>query len=168
MDAYKAVTTKRDTRLYSSEPIADDVLRRLLQAGRMAGSSKNREPFRFVVIRDKEHMAKLAECGDFAQPLGPATAAVAVCLDPDGMDFDAGRAAQNMMIVAWDEGLASCPLRIHHADCGSEVLGLPEGWRIAIVVALGHPEPGTAMSHDRARKPFEEYVSWERFGQSSP
>ncbi|MCH7809785.1 MAG: nitroreductase family protein, partial [Chloroflexi bacterium] len=116
MDAYKAVTTKRDTRLYSSEPIAYEVLRRVLQAGRMAGSSKNREPFRFVVIRDKEHMEKLAQCGDFAQPLGSATAAVAVCLDPDGMDFDAGRAAQNMMIVAWDEGLASCPLRIHRAD----------------------------------------------------
>ncbi len=168
MDAYKAVTTKRDTRLYSNEPIADEALRRVLQAGRMAGSAKNREPFRFVVIRDKEHMAKLAECGDFAQPLSPATAAIAVCLNPDGMDFDAGRAAQNMMIVAWDEGLASCPLRIHNADCGREVLGLPEGWHIAIVVALGHPQPGTSMSQDRTRKPFEEYVSWERFGQPAP
>ena len=168
MDAYKAVTTKRDTRLYSSEPIDDEVLRRVLPAGRMAGAAKNLEPFRFVVIRDKEHMAKLAECGDFAQPLGPATAAVAVCLNPDGMDFDAGRGARNRRRVAWEEGLASCPLRLRTAECGREVLSLPEWWQLAIVVALGHPQPGTSMSQDRARQPFEEYVSWERFGQSSP
>ena len=165
MDAYKAIISKRDSRSYTSEPIAEDVLRRVLQAGRMAGSSKNREPFRFVVVRDREHMAELAKCGDFAQPLGPAAAAIAVCLDPDGLDFDAGRAAQNIMLAAWNEGLASCPVRIHHADCGREVLGLPEGWRIGIVIALGHPEPSVPISAGRARHAFEEYVSWEKFGQ---
>lgn len=168
MDAYKAIITKRDSRSYTDEPIADDVLHRLLQAGRMAGSSKNREPFRFVVVRDKEHMAELAKCGDFSQPLGPATAAIAVCLDPDGLDFDGGRAAQNIMLAAWNEGLASCPVRIHHPDCGREVLALPEGWRIAMVVALGHPEPSVPISAGRARQPYEEYVSWEKYGQSSP
>ena len=168
MDAYKVLISKRDSRSYTVEPIADDVLRRVLQAGRMAGSSKNREPFRFVVVRDKEHMAELAKCGDFSQPLGPATAAIAICLDPDGLDFDGGRAAQNIMLAAWNEGLASCPVRIHHPDCGSEVLGLPEGWRISMVIALGHPDPNTPISAGRARQSFEDYVSWERFGQSSP
>jgi len=166
MDAYKVLISKRDSRSYTVEPIADDVLRRVLQAGRMAGSSKNREPFRFVVVRDKEHMAELAKCGDFSQPLGPATAAIAICLDPDGLDFDGGRAAQNIMLAAWNEGLASCPVRIHHPDCGSEVLGLAEGWRISMVIALGHPDPNIPISAGRARQSFEDYVSWERFGQS--
>ena len=163
MEAYKAITTKRDTRSYTTEPISEDALRKVLQAGRMAGSSKNRQPFRFVVVQDKEHMAEVAKCGDFSEPLGPATAAVAIVLGPEGMDFDAGRAAQNIMVAAWDEGLASCPVRIHHEDCGREALGLPEGWRIAMVIALGHPDPTVSMSLGRTRRPFEEYVHRERW-----
>jgi len=168
MDAYKAIITKRDTRSYTKDPIDTEVLKRLLQAGRMAGSAKNRQPVRLVVIQDKENMAKLAACGDFSQPLGPATAAVAVCLAPNEDDFDSGRAAQNIMVAAWNEGLASCPVRIHHVDCGREALGLPEGWRISMVIALGHPEPSAPMSAGRGRAPFEEYVSWERYGESEP
>ena len=168
MDAQTCIRTKRDSREYKSQPVSDEVLQQILQAGRMAGSSKNTQPWHFVVLRDDARKAELAACGDFAKHVPAAPLVIAVVLSPGGGAFDAGRAAQNMMIVAWDEGLASCPLRIHRADCGREVLGLPEGWRIAIVVALGHPQPGTSMSQDRARKPFEEYVSWERFGQSSP
>ncbi len=168
MDAYKAIVTKRDTRSYTKEPIDVEVLKRLLQAGRMAGSAKNRQPVRFVVLQDKERMAEVAKCGDFSQPMGGAAAAIAVCLAPDESDFDGGRAAQNIMIAAWNEGLASCPVRIHHEDCGRESLGLPEGWRISMVVTLGHPEPSVPMSAGRARAPFEEYVSWERYGEQVP
>jgi nitroreductase len=163
MDAYKAIVTKRDTRAYIDKEIPEDVLRRVLQAGRMAGSSKNRQPFRFVVVRDRDHMADLARCGDFSEPLGPAKAAIAVCLEEPALEFDAGRAAQNIMIAAWNEGLASCPVRIHHEDCGRQVLGLPPDWRIAIVIALGYPDPEVPMSHNRPRKEWEEYVRWERW-----
>ena len=85
-----------------------------------ACSSKNQQPVRFVVIQDKDHMAELKECADFGEPLIPATAAIAVCVGPESNvgDFDAGRAAQNIMVAAWNEGLASCPLRIHREDCG--------------------------------------------------
>jgi nitroreductase len=170
MDAYKAIVTKRDTRSYTSDPIAEESLRRVLQAGRMAGSSKNQQPVRFVVIQDKEHMAELKKCADFGEPLIPATAAIAIVVSPESNvgDFDAGRAAQNIMIAAWNGGLSSCPLRIHHEDCGREVLGLPEGWRISMVIALGHPQPGVPMSMNRARQPFDEYVHWERWSDAAP
>jgi hypothetical protein len=56
-------------------------------------------------------------------------------------------------------------VRIHHEDCGREALGLPEGWRISMVIALGHPDPNVPMSLGRARKPFEEYVQWERWSE---
>jgi nitroreductase len=163
MDAYKAIVTKRDTRSYTTEPIADEVLTRLVNAGRMAGSSKNRQPVRFIVIVDKENMANIAKCGDFSQPLGTATAAIAICLAPNESEFDAGRAGQNIMLAAWNEGLASCPCRIHHVDCGRETLGLPEGWYVPIVIALGHPEPSVSMSLGRARKPLDEYLHRERW-----
>lgn len=170
MDAYKAILTKRDSRSYTTEPIAQEPLRRVLQAGRMAGSSKNQQPVRFVVIQDKEHMAELKKCADFGEPLIPATAAIAIVVSPESNvgDFDAGRAAQNIMIAAWNEGLASCPLRIHREDCGRETLGLPAGWRISMVIALGHPQPGVPMSLNRARQPFDDYVHWERWSEAIP
>ncbi|MEO8457645.1 MAG: nitroreductase [Chloroflexota bacterium] len=167
MDAYKAIVTKRDTRSYTKDPISEEMLKRVLQAGRMAGSSKNQQPVRFVAIVDKDNMMKLKECADFGEPLIPATAAIAIVTSPESNvgEFDAGRAAQNIMLAAWNEGLATCPLRIHRADCGREVLNLPEGWRIAMVVALGHPDPNVPMSMNRKRAPFEEYVHWEKWSE---
>ena len=81
-------------------------------------------------------------------------------------EFDAGRAGQNIMLAAWNEGLASCPVRIHHEDCGREVLNLPKEYRIVMVIALGHPEPSVPMSLGRTRKPFEEYVHWEKWSEA--
>jgi len=164
MDAYKAIISKRDTRSYADRPIPDEVLTRILQAGRMAGSSKNSQPCRFVVLRNPERKRELAACGQFAQHVPSAAVAIAVVLVPDGGAFDAGRAAQNMMIAAWNEGVASCPVSMHDADCAARVLGLPEGHRVAIVLAMGYPPEGGAQSMGRARLPLGELVHYERWG----
>src|SRR5687768_12345492 len=124
MDAYKAIVTKRDTRSYVDKQIDDDVMGRILQAGRMAGSSKNTQPVRLVVTRDREWLKEIATCGTFSQPLLAAAAGIAVCCAPDGSDFDAGRAAQNMMVAAWNEGIASCPTSVHDQPCIIEKLRL--------------------------------------------
>jgi len=174
MDAYKAIVTKRDTRAYTDQPIPDEVLQRILQAGRMAGSSKNTQPVRLVVIRDREWLKEVAECGKFSQPLLGARAGIAVCCASDGSDFDAGRAAQNMMVAAWNEGIATCPTSVHDQPCIIERLGLPrdgedsvtgrKGWRVVVIIALGYPEPSVPMSMGRARLPAEDYVMWEKWG----
>ena len=175
MDAYKAIVTKRDTRAYVDKPIEDENLRRILQAARMAGSSKNTQPVRLVVIRDREWLKEIATCGKFSQPLLTARVGVAVCCAPDGSDFDAGRAAQNLMVAAWNEGIASCPTSVHDQPCIREKLGLPQdvedeasgrkGWRVVVIVALGYPEPSVPMSMGRARLPLDDYLHWERWGQ---
>ena len=175
MDAYKAIVTKRDTRAYVDKPIEDEKLRRILQAARMAGSSKNTQPVRLVVIRDREWLKEIATCGKFSQPLLTAQVGVAVCCAPDGSDFDAGRAAQNLMVAAWNEGIASCPTSVHDQPCIREKLGLPQdvedeasgrkGWRVVVIVALGYPEPSVPMSMGRARLPLDDYLHWERWGQ---
>ena len=72
MDAYTCIRTKRDSRQYQDRPVPDEVLHRILQAGRMAGSSKNTQPWAFVVLRDPERKAELAACGQFAQHVPPA------------------------------------------------------------------------------------------------
>lgn len=165
MDAYKAITTKRDTRAYVDGAIEDEKLRRVLQAGRMAGSSKNTQPVRLVVMRDREWLKEVATCGTFSQPLLTAAVGIAVCCAPGGSDFDAGRAAQNMMVAAWNEGIASCPTSVHDQPCAIEKLGLPEGWRIVVIIALGYPEPSVPMSMGRKRVEMGEYASWEKWGE---
>lgn len=174
MDAYRAIISKRDTRRYSAKPIPEEVLRRILQAGRMAGSAKNEQPVRLVVVRDPEHKAELAKCGLYTPHVPGAAAAVAIVLRPEGGKpgaplaihrgpFDAGRAAQNIMVAAWAEGIASCPVSMHDPVRVRQVLGLPEGHVVANVIALGYPEAGAEQPASRPRVPFEEYVRWERW-----
>lgn len=174
MDAYKAIITKRDTRAYTEQAIPDDVLERIVQAGRMAGSSKNTQPIRLVVVRDVDWLKEIAECGTFSQPLLGAQAGIAVCAAPDGSDFDAGRAAQNMMVAAWNEGIASCPTSVHNQPCIREKLKLPQdvedeatgrvGWRAVVILALGYPRPDVPMSMGRKRIAPEEYAHREVWG----
>lgn len=163
MDAYRAIVTKRDTRAYAPTPIPEEPLRRVLQAGRMAGSAKNLQPCRFVVVREQARKAELASCGQFAAYIPTAAALIAVVIPEDGREFDAGRAAQNIMLAAWNEGIASCPVTMHDQACALRVLGVPVGHRVAIVLALGYPAPAGQGRAAEPRRPFEEYVHWERW-----
>ena len=163
MDAYQAIVTKRDTRNYASTPISDEVLHRILMAGRMAGSSKNSQPARFIVLRDRQHLVELAACGDFSTHLPSAALAIAVVLEPNGGQLDAGRAAQNIMVAAWAEGITSCPTSMHRPNDARAVLGLPEGYAVAIILPLGYPAEGASLHAGRPRLPLDEYVHWERW-----
>ncbi len=163
MDALAAIRTKRDSREYADREITEETLRRILQAGRMAGSSKNTEPCRYVVLREPEAKARLAGCGQFAKHVPTAPLAVAVVLTPGGGSFDAGRAAQNMMLSAWAEGITSCPVAMHDQDCAARVLGLPPEHRVAIVLSFGYPASEASRHRGVPRTPLSELVRYERW-----
>lgn len=174
MDAYRAIVSKRDRRAYEARAIPEDLLHRILQAGRMAGSAKNAEPTRFVVIRDPEQQRRIAQCGNFTPHLPGAAVVIALVLlpEPDQPDgefaifrgpFDAGRAAQNMMVAAWAEGVASCPASMHNRECAAEVLGLPAGHVVANVIAFGYPAGEDPARQPRPRTPLDEYTHYERW-----
>jgi nitroreductase len=165
MDAYQAIITKRDTRHFTPEPIPDDTLTRILQAGRMAGSSKNSQPVRLVVLRAQAAREALGACGDFAAHMGTSPVAIAVVLAPGGSGFDAGRVAQNLMIAAWAEGITSCPTSMHRPECAAAALALPAGHSVAIVVAMGFPDSKHPLSGGRRRLSLDELVHWERWAE---
>lgn len=169
MDVYEAILSKRDTRDYDPRPIADEVLQRIVRAGRMAGSSKNEQPIRLVVVRDAERKQALAGCGDFATHL-PASPLVIVVVRFEGSrPFDAGRTAQNMMLAARAEGIASCPVGIQHDDCAREVLGLPANTIVAMAITLGYPAGGRIQSRGNPRIGLDEFVRWETWdGGTAP
>jgi len=163
MDAHQAIVSKRDTRHFAPTPIAEDVLGRILQAGRMAGSSKNTQPVRFVVLRDPERLKEIAACGHYATHVPGCAVAIAVILTPGGGQFDAGRAAQNMMVAAWSEGISSCPTSMHNAECARITLGAPEGHSVAILLAMGYVEEGRSIHGGRQRRSVDDLTHWDRW-----
>ena len=163
MDAYACIRTKRDSRSYAGRAVSEESLARILQAGRMAGSSKNTQPWAFVVLRDEARKSELAACGQFAGHVPSAPLVIAIVLTPGGGAFDAGRAAQNMMLAAWAEGITSCPVAMHDRECAARVLGLPEEHRVAIVLSFGYPATDESLHRGVPRTPLSELVHQERW-----
>ena len=143
MDAYKTIISLRAVRQFQDRPIPDDALQRILQAGRMSGSSKNTQPWWFIVIREAATRQALSKCGDFASHLVGAPLAIAIVFDPQYYrgEFDSGRAAQNMMLAAWADGIGSCIASMHREDEARAVLGVPREYRLEHVLSFGYPAP---------------------------
>lgn len=174
MDLYRCVVTKRDLRTFTGQAIEPGLLRRILDAGRRSGSARNRQPWQFVAVTDREVLQRLARCGRFAGHLASAPAAVVILVEEQGHLFDAGRCAQSMMLAAWSMGIASCPVTLHHDAETRAALGLPEGPVVATAIALGYPDPrgrgrlerlALRVIAGRGRKPLADLVHWNRYGR---
>jgi nitroreductase len=176
MDTYRTILSKRDTRRFSPRPIEADVIDRILNAGRMAGSARAAEPFRLLVLQDPEVRRKAAACGQATGHVVTGTLVVAIVLLPEfGVagapftlfrgPFDGGRCAQNMMLAAWEAGITSCPASLHDGEGARVALGLPEGHYVLNVIAFGYPAEETAdpMTGTRPRRPKDEFVRWDRW-----
>lgn len=162
-DTYDRILRLRALRSYEEQPISDDDLAMILEAARWTGSSKNRQNWSFIVVRDPERKARLAECGDFTDPVRNAPAAIAIVQEPDGYEFDSGRVAQNIMLAADAIGVASCPITLHREEQAAEVLELPTGARCRYAVTLGYPAADAAPRKFGGRKPLDELVHWDRY-----
>jgi len=169
VDAFLAVVSRREVRDYAPAPVPDDAARRILEAGRLAGSSRNRQARRFIAIRDRALLDGLADAVYTPSNLRGAALAVAVLTAGKGpAGFDAGRAAQNMMLAAWNEGIGSCPNGIADPERCAAVLVPRDGEQVATVVTFGYParpwdperrSPEEAIAR-ADRLPFDAVVEW--------
>src|SRR5438445_6996408 len=143
MDAYLAAVAKREVREYTDRPLPEDVLTKILQAGRATGSAKNSQPWRFVILKDRQHRHDLADAMMAPRNLDRCAVAVAVVLLNERLRFDAGRVAQNMMVAAWALGVGSCPnsVRPDEHDRLRQDLGIPADAAIATIITLAYPAP---------------------------
>jgi len=166
MDAYLAVASKREVRRYDDRPLPEDAVRRVLEAGRVAGSSRNRQARRFVVVRDAAQVAPTVHVPD--NVLGAALVVAIVVGGKGPLAFDAGRAAQNMMLAASNDGIGSCPNGIADAEALAAVVGAGPDEQVVTVLTFGYPaRPVDAQSRSaddwiaRAdRVPFDEIVEF--------
>jgi nitroreductase len=170
MNAAEAIRTKRATRQFTGQPVSEDAIRAILNAGRRAQSSKNTQPWSFVAVRDKETLKKLAECGTYAGHLAGAAFAVAlVSPDPSArwsIAFDLGQAAAYMQLAAWELGLGSCIASIYEPAKAKAILGIPENQFFDVALSFGYPAPEQARPsavRKGGRRPFEEVVHWEKW-----
>jgi nitroreductase len=156
MDAFLAIVSRREAREYDSRPLPDDAVRRILEAGRLAGSSRNRQQRRFIVLRDRRLIEHAAEAVYNPGNLLAAPLVVAIVVGGKGpLSFDAGRAAQNMMLAAHNEGIGSCPNGVSDAVGMEAVLGHAEDEQVATLISFGYP----ARPRDPGRRSPEEWIA---------
>jgi nitroreductase len=152
VDTFLAIASKRDTRRYADRPVPEEVERRILEAGRVAGSARNRQPWRFFVVEDEERREQLA--GAVYEPTNVQGARLVVAIVGSG-GLDTGRCMQNMMLAAWNDGVASCPNGIADADKAAAALALGGDDQIAVVLTFGYPATG----HTGERRSAEEWLA---------
>ena len=173
VDALVAIASKRDERRYASgRAISDDVVTSILDAGRLAGSARNRQLWRFIVVESDERKAALAQAVYVAENILDSGLVVAIATPAESgaagknLFLDAGRASQNMMLAAWSEGILSCPNGIPDVEGASAALALGDDEQPLLVISFGYPA-STRDPHSRSaqewsqradRKPLEDIV----------
>lgn len=169
MDNFHELLTRRHSiRKYTKDSISPDDVRLILEAALMAPTSKNSQPWQFIVVEDRKTLEMLSQCKDSgAMPIARCSLAVVVAADPmksDAWIEDATIAATLIHLQAEDLGLGSCWIQIrgrfHDDDQPADdyvkaVLNMPSELQVECIVTLGHK--------DEARKPFNpEKMMWER------
>jgi nitroreductase len=166
VDTFLSVASKRDWRSYADRPIPDEVVTRILEAGRVAGSAMNRQPWTFLVVESDEHKQQVAETVYAAANVQGAALVVVIATPEGGNLLDVGRAMQNMMLVAWNDGVASCPNGMPDPQQAAAVLGLEGDLQPVTVLSFGYPrrdldpdsKSAEEWSREANRRPLEEVV----------
>ena len=174
MNVLEAIRTKRAVRQFKPDPLPDDVIHAILNAGRRAQSAKNTQPWRFIAVTDKQLLQKLSTLGQYAGHL--AGAALGVCIltpDPDqrySIMFDAGQAAAYMQLAAWELGVGSVPATIYEPEKARKLLCFPPEWHLRIAFSFGYPAEADALTRPNqkgGRAPFSDVVHWNTWESTS-
>lgn len=168
MDVYEAMRQRRSVRKFEDRPIPDDVLTRVLDAGALAPTGRNRQEWKYVVVRDAETKRRLAEASE-QEFIGTAQAVVAVVsLDPVREMFcgipagpvDCAIVIDHMTLAAVAEGLGSCWIGHFDQDKCCDIMDVAAPAKIIEMLVLGYP--GDAAS-EKKRKALSELTCWEKF-----
>jgi nitroreductase len=170
MNVSESIQTKRAVREFQDIPLPEEAVLAILNAGRRAQSSKNSQPWQFIVIRDKSTLEALSEMGNSAAHLAGAALGIAI-VTPDPAErfqilFDAGQAAAYMQLAAWELGIGSCPATIYQPDKARQLLGFPETLHLRFAISFGYPQDHQSLTRAPAkggRRSLEEVVRWEKW-----
>ena len=151
METWSAINSVRVVRDFAERPLSPEHEARILNAARRTGSSKNEQTWAFIVIRDRDHLRELTGVGRYADHLAGAAMAVALVTPDESAGWrntrmwDLGRAAQNMVLAAWELGIGSAPATVFEQELAGRLLGLPADRRCS-------PHRGNAVAENRSRR----------------
>jgi len=164
---FEAVRTILAIREYQDKDVADDVVRRVVEAGRLTASARNVQPWHFVVIRDRRMLQRLGQLVKTGPYIARCAFAVVAGYERDNRlaVSDTSRAIQSMTLAAWGEGVGSNWAGFTGLTEVARELGIPERYDVLAVVPFGYPARPVGKGK-KNRKPLAEVASAERFGQS--
>jgi nitroreductase len=170
MDVSTAIQTKRAVRQFKEEPLPEEAIRVILNAGRRAQSAKNIQPWHFIAIQERERLAALSKLGHYASHLAGAALGIAIITPPIeqrfSVLFDAGQSAAYMQLAAWELGIGSCLATIYEPASARELLGFPENLHINIAISFGFPKNSgdiTRPPEPGGRRAWDGVVHWEKW-----
>jgi nitroreductase len=170
MDTWDAITSRRQVRTFSNEPVQKSDLERVLEAGRRAPSSRNGQPWDFVVVTEADQRERLSHVWQGAGWMAAAPAIIALVVPvAEGREeligrFDLGQATMQMMIAATGLGIATGQASCQDQDLAKDVLGMPEGKQCLVLIALGYPaDRPLEPIRKPSRRPLDEVAHFDRW-----
>jgi nitroreductase len=154
METWDAITSRRNVRRFADRSLPDEALERILEAGRRSPSSRNWQPWDFVVVTDREQLRELSKVWRGGAHVADSAATVALVVDDSDdqrereiQQYDLGQASMAMMVAAADAGVGTGHSSVGDQDLARQVLRLPAGKRAAYLLDFGYPA-------DRPLKPI--------------
>ncbi len=174
LDVFEAIQKRKSARSYEATPVSKETLGVVLEAGRLAPSAKNIQPWHFIVVTDKNRRKALSK-GVYAKFLGEVPAVIVLCGDqeasPDWYVVDVALAGENMVLAATNEGLGTCWVGSFDEKDIQNQLGIPANMRVVALMAVGYAKEKESIARRilslvQRRKTLTEITSWEMYGQT--
>ena len=169
MDIYECLRSRRTVRQFKPTPVPEPTLAKILNAARWAPSSRNEQPWHLVVVRNRETLAQIGQIAGTGSFIADAPLAIAIVMEnADQPQMDAGRALQQMEIMAWSEGLGTCFVTLTEEERHRivELLEVPAALDLITVLPFGY-RPDDSRSRGTPRKPLSGMVHSETFANSN-
>ncbi len=176
MDFYKVIKTRRSIRIYRKTEIPQDILNRVLNSARIAPSGSNRQPWRFIIIKEQSRRKEIAKLCHNQLFIADAPVVIVGC----GKDIhynrgewmgnfsvlvDVAIAFDHLTLAARAEGLGTCWIGSFDNEGIKKFLNIPEDVNVVAITPLGYPEKDSAFCESHDRLPLEEIIYHETWGK---
>ena len=165
MEVFEAVRTVLAVRSYRDKPVPPDTVRRIVEAGRLTGSSINAQPWHFIVVENRDTLRQLGSLARTGPYIAQAPVAVVVAIEKTKFAVsDASRAIQSMILTAWSEGVGSNWVGFLGFTEARALLGIPDNLDVMAILPFGYSKQRLGRGR-KQRKPLSQVAHLERFGQ---
>lgn len=165
MEVFDAVRTVLAVRNYQDNQVPPEVVRRIVEAGRLTGSSMNRQPWHFIVVENRDTLRQLGALAKTGPYIAQAPLAIVVAIERTMFSVsDASRAIQSMILTAWSEGVGSNWVGFRGLEEVKSLLSIPDEQEVLAMIPFGYPAQPIGKGKKK-RKSISEVAHLERFGQ---